>query len=123
MKARTRGEEVREGHSESGNGMTLSLGRNIHTHHKSQRSEEETALNLPSSPLGHYFHVEEELRRDSVCCPAKVRLGQLEGIPAGCPLESGRSLHSRSCSEAHLGYFGLTGSIVMTALPGQLTQC
>lgn len=88
----------------------LSLGRNTHTHRKSQRSEERQWLNLPSSPLGHYFHVEEELWGDSVsAAQQRSGLGSWNASPLGAPLESGRSLHSCSCSEAHLGYFGLDG--------------
>lgn len=84
---------------------------------ESQRSEKRHCPGREPSlqPSRTYFHVEEvrAMRRQCVCCPAKVGLWQLEGIlwlpRRVAPLESGRSLHSCSCSESHQGYFGLDG--------------
>ena len=54
------------------------------------------------------------MRRQRACCPAKVAWPLAARrrpvvAPAGAPLESGRSVHSCACSEAHQGYFGLDG--------------
>lgn len=54
------------------------------------------------------------VRRQCVSCPAKAGwplAARRHPVAAlvGAPLESGRSLHSCSCSEAHQGCFGLDG--------------
>lgn len=86
-------------------------------------------VNLPSSPLGHYFHVEEELWGDSVS-PAQQRLvglWQLEGIlwlpwwvPPWSQGEASTAALVQRLIKAVLGWMG---SMVMIAWPGQLTQC
>ena len=62
----------------------LSLGRNTHTHKPEKWWETVIEPSFqPSRTLLPCWR--RAVRRQCVCCPAKVGLWQLEGIPCGCP--------------------------------------
>lgn len=80
-------------------------------------------------PLGHHFHIGEvrAVRRQYVCCPAKVSLWQLEGIlwlPPWMNPWSQREASTAALAQKFIkAILGWMGSMVMIAWSGQLTQC
>lgn len=86
-------------------------------------------VHIPSSPLGHHFHIGEvrAVRRQCVCCPAKVSLWQLEGIlwlPPWVNPWSQREASTAALAQKFVkAILGWMGSMVMIAWSGQLTQC